>query len=331
MVHGFHSISMEELEETLKIHYFFTFELSRYLKEAIKASTDILSVSIEQLTYLDFLKNVTGGLIYNKLPIPEIGEVFLLIDYQLANLVINFSLGSQSIDTNIKELTELEESIIHSIFGSVLNKYASCWKNIFETPALEIISHPNVQRETHINLNEIITVVSAQISIANSAPAKLSFVYQNSTLKKLNGLLSKAKEKTALNFSSLTDELLSSIEVSVVAQLGTTNIAAKELTDIDIEDVISLDQKLNAPIKLVIGCTSELKAQPGKKNDRIAARILGGSVKKIKSGPRVAPASEETPSKEEEDVELPLELEEKEEYNDAAEGLFDEENEKPQP
>jgi flagellar motor switch protein FliM len=331
LVHGFHSISAEELEQTLKVHYLFTFELSRYLKEAIKASTDIFSVSIEQLPYLDFLKHVTGGLIYSKLSIPELSEVLFLIDYQLANLVINFSLGSQSVDTKTTELTELEESIIHSVFGNVLDKYSSCWKNVFEAPSLDIISHPNIQRETHINLNEIITVVSAQVSIANSAPATLTFVYQNSTIKKLNELLSKAEEKAALKFSSLTDELLASIEVPVVAQLGTTNIAAKELTDIELEDVISLDQNINAPIKLTIGGTSELKAQPGKKNDRLAARILGGGVKKIRSDMKIARESEESPSKEEEDAELPLELEDKEEYNESPEELFEEENEKPLP
>lgn len=333
LVYGFHSISMEELEQTLKVHYSFTFELSRYLKEAIKASTDIFSISIEQSTYLDFLKRVTGGLIYCKLPIPEIGEVLFLIDYQLANLVINFSLGSQSVDTKTTELTELEESIIHSIFDNVLSKYAGCWKNVFEAPSLEIISHPNIQRETHINLNEIITVVSAHISIANSAPAMLTFVYQNSAIKKLNELRSQAEERKPLNFSSLKDELLASIEVPVVAELGTTDIAAKELTEIEVEDVISLDQKTSAPIKLTIGCTSELKAQPGRKNERLAARILGGEAKKIKSDLKIVRESEEpAPAKEaEEEAELPLELEDKEEYNESPEELFEEDNEKPQP
>jgi flagellar motor switch protein FliM len=340
LAHGFRRISREQLEETLKIHHYFAFEFSKYLKEAIKASTDIFSVSIEQLTYLDFLKRVSQGLIYNKLPIKEVGEVIFLIDYQLANIVINFSLGSQSVDTKIKELTELEESIIHSVFDNILNKYTSCWKNIFEMPKLEIISYPSIQRETHINLNEIITVVSTQISIANSVPASFTFVYQNSILKKLTELLLKKEEKMPLNFSLLSDELLNSIEVPIIVQLGTTNIAAKELPNIEVDDVISLDQKLNVPIKLILGYSSELKAQPGVKNDHLASRILGGGVKRIQSAAVARPEKEtaeaeenleETPSKEEEDIELPLEAEEKEEYNEATEGLFEEENEKPQP
>jgi flagellar motor switch protein FliM len=337
LVYGFHRISQEELEKTLKSHYFFACEFSAYLKEAIKASTDIFSVSIEQLTYLDFLKRVNGGQINNKLSIKGIGDVTFLIDYQLANLVINFSLGCQSVETKMKELTELEESIILSVFGNVLNKYASSWKNVFETPTLELIGYPNIQRETHINLNEIITMVSTQISIANSPSTTFTFVYQNSTLKKLTGLLSKKEEKAPLNFSALSDEILNSIEVPIVAQLGATNIAAKELTGIEIDDVISLDRKLNSPIKLVLGYISELKAQPGTKNNHLAARILGGSAKKITYPPQVMFGKEavkeaaETSSKEEEDIELPLEVEEKEEYNESTEGLFEDENEKPEP
>jgi flagellar motor switch protein FliM len=339
LTYGHHRISREELERTLKVHYFFACDFSAYLKEALKASADIFSVSIEQLTYLDFLKRIAGGQVNSKLAIKDIGEVTFLIDYQLANLVINFSLGCQSIDTKVKELTEIEESIIHSVFGNVLNKYTSCWKNIFESPALEIVGYPNVQRETHINLNEIITVVSTQVSIANSPSAIFTFVYQNSTLKKLNELLSKKEEKTPLRFSTLTDELLSSIKVPVIAQLGTTNIAAKDLTGIGKEDVISLDQKLTSPIKLVLGYVSELKAQPGTRNNRLSTRVLGGNVKKIINSTKVmmekepSRATEElsAPLKDEEDIELPLEVDEKEEYNESTEGLFEDENEKPEP
>ena len=329
LVYGFHRISQQELEETLKVHYFFAFDLAKYLKDAIKASTDIFSVSIEQVTYLDFLKRVTGGLIYNKVSLKDIGDAMFLIDYQLANLVINFSLGCQSVDTKVKELTELEESIIHSVFGSVLDKYTSCWKGVFEQPVLEIISYPNIQRETHINLNEIITVVTTEISIANSVPATFTFVYQNSTLKKLNELVAKKEEKSPLNFSLLSGELLHSIQVPIIAELGVTNIAAQDLPNIEVEDVIALDQKLNEPIKILLGYASELKAQPGIKNDRLSAKILGGSVRKIKSTMKVPEAGSNTgemPSTHEEDVELPLEVGDKEEYNEATEGLFEEEN-----
>ena len=338
LVYGFHRISSGQLERTLDVHHFFALEFSKYLKEAIKASTDIFSISIEQVTYLDFLKRATGGLICNKVPIKDIGEVIFLIDYQLANLVINFSLGCQSVDTKTKELTEIEESIIHSVFGNALNRYASCWHNIFEQPGLEIISYPNIQRETHINLNEIITVVTTHVSIANSVPATFTFVYQNSTLKKLNELLSKMEEKAPLNFSLLSSELLNTIEVPVIAELGTTDIAAKELTEIEVEDVIALDQKLNEPIKLIVGYASELKGQPGIKSGRLSSKILGGSVRKIKSTMKITPEkgtgdvigdTGEMSSIQEEDVELPLDVGEKEEYNETSEDLFEEENEKP--
>ena len=338
LVYGFHRISLEELEETFKVHYLFAFEFSKYLKQAIKASTEVLSISIEQVTYLDFLKSVQGEVIYNKLPIKDVGEILFLIDSQLANMVINFSLGCQNVETRTKELTDIEESIIHSVFGNVLSEYANHWKNIFELPKLEIISYPTIQREAHINLNEVITVIKTVISIANSAPATFTFVYQNSILKKLNELLTKKDEKKALNFSFLTDEILSSIEVPVVAQIGTTFVAAKELPEIEAEDVICLDQKYNTPIKLIFGYASEVKAQPGIKNEHLSARILGGAARKMKNEPMVLLAnaaesakSAEMPVKEEEDAELPLEMDEKEEYNEPAEELFGEENEKPQP
>lgn len=340
-----HRISRVDLEKTLIVHNFFAQEFSSYLKEYLKASADIYSVSIEQLSYLEFLKRATGGSIYSKFVLKNLGEVMFLIDYQLSNIVINFSLGSQSVDTKFKELTELEESIIQSIFNNVLIKYASCWHDIFEKPTLDIISYPNVQRETHINLNEIITVVSLHISIANSVPSTLTFIFQNNTLKKMNELLSKKEDQAPLNFSRLSDALLNSIEIPVAAELGSTNISTQDLTAIETDDMISLEQKLNEPITLILGYTSELKAQPGVKNNRLSVRILSGKIKKVKSAPllkqeeiaaQVAPHPEgkfeelQVPGQEGE-FELPLEEEEKEEYNESSENLFEEENEGPNP
>ncbi len=344
-----HRIPAEALEEALKIHYFFALEFAKYIKEALKASTDVLSAAIEQISYADFLKRFSGGLIYNKLQIPDAGDILFLIDYQLANQVINFSLGFPSADEKMKELTELEESMIHSIFGKMLEKFPASWGNIFAKPELEILSYPNIQRETHINLNEAITAITIQLSIANSAPATFTFAYQNSTLKKLFEKFMKKKEKAPLNFSLLSGHVLSSVQIPVFAQLGTTQVAAGDLLGIDAGDAIALDQRLNSPIDLVIGYVTELKAQPGTSNGRFAAKVIGGSARKIKNEIRVmediepaetvhhdearqsaAPGQGEfeisaEPQEKEEDM-LPMELEEKEEYNEPSEELFGEEN-----
>jgi len=356
LVYGFHRIPTGDLEKTLNIHNLFTFEFANYLKEALKAAIDVHSINIEQVTYLDFLKRISGGIIYSKLPLKDIGDAMLIIDYQLANLIINFSLGCQSADTKIKELTELEESILQSIMGNVLDKYAACWDGIFDKPGFEIISYPNIQRETYINLNEVITVISVQISLANSVPATLTFVYQNKILKKLFELLLKKEEARPLKISALPEELLSSIEVPVLVELGMTSIPTQDLTGIEAEDLICLDHKLNEPIQITIGYASQLKAQPGMKNNRLAVRILSSATSRIKGTMVVQPEEETKPApaehehmeseeptvrqepesaegtlaaEEEEDFELPLEEEGKEEYNETAENPFEEENDNP--
>lgn len=337
-----HRLSKGGLEKALIIHNFFAFDFAAFLKTALKASIDIFNVSLEQITYLEFLKRVSGGIIYNKIHMKNIGEAMFLVDYQLANIVINFSLGFQSADTKVKELTELEESIILSIFGNVMEKYAKCWGGIFEKPTFEIISYPNIQRETYINLNEIITLVTVELSIANSVPATFTFVYQNSILKKMNDLLTAKEEKTPLNYSSLPESLLSSIEVPIIAELGTTSLFTQEIVSIENDDIIALDQKLNEPINLLLGYTSQLKAQPGTKEGHVCAKVLSSSVKKVKGSPvikqaEMPEAASQTPQEAaaapqavpEEDFELPLEEEEKEEYNETSENIFEEENDSP--
>jgi flagellar motor switch protein FliM len=336
--YGSQRLSKAELDTTLSVHHFFSIDFAKFLKNSLKASTEVHVVRLEQLKYIDFLKSVSGGIIYNKLNLKGIGDVMLLIDYQLANIVINFSLGCQSVETEIKELTELEESIIQSIFGTMLADFAKNWKNLFEKPALEIISYPSIQRETHINLNEVITVVTAEISIANSLPATCTFIYQNNSLKVLNDLLAKKEEKATLNFSVIPQEVQNAIKIPVVAYMGVTNVSPYDLAGLEQEDVISLDQRLNDPIALLIGNTSELKAQPGIKEGRICAKVLSASSKRarispvIKLGddgeamPHKITANAEGSPKADADFELPMEDEEKEEYNDAQDLLGEDQN-----
>jgi len=354
--YGFHRVSREALEKTLVVHHFFTHDLEIYLKEALKASIDIYGITIEQLTYLEYLKRVTGGLMYNKLTIKGIGEVSLLIDYQLANIIINFSLGCQSVETKLKDLTDMEESILNSVFGKVLDKYTSCWGNVFEKPTFEIISYPNVQRETHINLNEVVTIVSSQISVANSVPALITFVYQNSVLRSMYESQKKKEEASPLNAKKLPENLLARIEIPIVAELGSTNISTSEISGLEDGDVISLDQKLSEPISIYLGYASRLKAQPGITDEHLSVRILGGTATKVRSEPTViateaspevthaeTPADAPKPevhipatpaaapegtgaNNPEEDFELPLEDESKEEYNESQENIFEEDN-----
>jgi hypothetical protein len=147
--------------------------------------------------------------------------------------------------------------------------------------------------------------------------------------------LSKKEEKAPLNFSGLPDALLSSIEIPVVAEIGTTNISTYEITEIEEEDIISLNQKLNEPLVLTLGYASRIKVQPGIKDGHFGVRILGSTTQKIKSAPIAKPEveiPEEIPAEKEnqEDFELPLEEEEKEEYNDSPENMFEEENNNPE-
>ena len=359
LFHSFRRISKYSLEKTLLVHHFFTHDLAVFLKDALKASIDVYTITLEQLTYIEYLKRVAGGIMYNKISLKGIGEVSMVIDFQLANLIINFSLGCQSVETKLKDLTDVEESILKSIFDKVLEKYAACWGNVFEKPGFEIISYPNVQRESHINLNEVITVVTAQMSVANSVPATIAFVYQNSVLRNLYELLKKKEDASPLNVRSLPEKLLSIIDVPVMARLGKTDVSAKELAGIENDDVISLDQKLNEPIGLFLGNASLVKSQPGIFDGRVTVRILGGGTTKIMNAPKVVheetaeagtveeglsaasePQSEvavtppgittEMPvpgtTVAEEDFELPLEEEDKEEYNQSQENIFEEDD-----
>jgi len=84
--------------------------------------------------------------------------------------------------------------------------------------------------------------------------------------------MDKSKE---LDFSRLPGSLLSQIKAPLSAVLGETNLTTNEINRFEVGDVVSLDTTINSPIAITIGNMLKLVSQPGIKNKRSAARLIG--------------------------------------------------------
>ena len=67
---------------------------------------------------------------------------------------------------------------------------------------------------------------------------------------------------------------MKSAEISIVAELGQTDISIEDLLYLQLGDVIQLNTKIEDPLLIKVGEIPKFTAQPGKLKNRMAVQVI---------------------------------------------------------
>ncbi len=331
-LYSFDRLSQEELKLGHKIHYNLARLLIKGLKSKINVGAELHTVSCEQSSYANFIKQIIQPVTHLTLSIPKIsGNVNVLIDLSLADTLINQALGSTDTTPQMRKLTEIEERTLGTVMGEFSKNYVQAFEGVIEAPNLKITSSPEMTiDETIVPTNSFI-FFTCEISLSDNPPSKIIIGYTAETLKTLLKKYEMAAESKSPNFMKIPEGILGSIYVPVTGYLGQTNIPTQDLKTLETGDVVALDTTLEDLMSLILGANVQLTGRAGIKDGKLSIRILGlgrrgleEKVEKIDETPGGMPKEE---AKEEE---LPLEKSKEEEYpieeeEDLEEELLEEE------
>jgi flagellar motor switch protein FliM len=293
-LYGFDRLSKDELNQVLLIHYRFISELLRRLKIDLGIGVEFISCQVEQTTYLNFLRTLSGSIVQGKLAITNLHEATqLFLDLDLSNSIINHALGSRDLEPLNRSLTETENQVLITAVNEYLPKYAQVFENIFAAPTLSIVSSPDVTVDPSINTSSTFVAFSAEISLNDNPSGKIVFGYLGSNLRALLKSYNDKNRQKPLNFARLTTAVLNQILTPVTAVLGKTWLSTSELNLLDVGDVVSLDLTINSPINVAIGNLLKLLAQPGTRNKKNAVRIAGFKEEELHIAPPPLETAEE--------------------------------------
>lgn len=342
-LYGFDRLSRSELDLVLLIHYRFIQQLLKHLKIDLAMAVELFSVQVEQTTYLNFLRTISGPVLQSKITVPgQHDPVSLFFALPLANSIINSALGSRDLEPINRSLTEAENIAFSTALTEYLPDYTAAFEKIFENPGFSVISSPDVTIDSSINTSSTFVCFSAEAALGDNPSGKIIIGYLGSTLKTLLAKYERKIEQKPLNFSALPSSLLSHITIPLSIVLGNTSLTTTEINQLETGDVVTLDAPINSAIPVSLGNILKLICQPGIKDKKIAGRIIFSKEtgraeisppllaveEEIKEGPKpeqtAAKKAPAAPSKEkEEEFEEKFPEEEEEEFPED-EDLFDE-------
>ncbi|MFH1761720.1 MAG: FliM/FliN family flagellar motor switch protein [bacterium] len=274
-LYHFDRISEDGLNKVLHMHYNFISKVLESLKKDLKIGNKLFSVSVEQNTYFQFVKNIKSPQLHNSISINDFTDsIVFCLDLSLVDSIINYLLASQDTKPLNRALTEAEEKVIKTTLQDYLNNYyKEAVGKIGGKEELKIISSPQFTFDKNINPSDTYIVISFEISLGENAPAKIKLAYPGTIMQKL--LENIKNDDKPLNISKLPPSVLNKIFIPAKVILGTTWVTTQDLNNLEIGDVVELESTIDHAIPMTIGEKTTFLVQPGFKGRKNAIRLIG--------------------------------------------------------
>lgn len=273
--------SKEQIRSLTRIHDNLARLLTTYFSAKLRTYVHVEVASADQIPYEEFVRSIPKMTVLYLYDVPPLeGRILIEINPNIAYSMLDRVLGGIGTSINkIDQLTDIESKIMTSLFEEAFEQLQDAWETVthieprlqnFEVNPqfLQMVS-PN-ETVVVISLNTVIGETSGMINICiphivlEPIMSKLSVTYWMQTEKKDT----KPEKLTALKNHIRHSNL------SVVAELGQSEITIEEFLNLNIGDCIELNQKIDEPVVIKIGNQSKFIAQPGKMNNKLAIQIL---------------------------------------------------------
>jgi len=262
--------SKDQIRTLQMIHETFARLFSSTLSAKIRALTRIKVVSVEEVTYEDFISTVSNPSIISIFGLPPMeGNAVLDISPQIGFPLMDRLLGgSGEEEEDARELTDIEINIMESILTDALNFLKESWSNVITvSPKLEVLES-NPYFVQIVPPNEMIILVNFEAEIGEKSGRMnlaLPYVMLEAVLPKLSiqKWFATYRRTIAPDTPLKVEKRLLKTNVMVSAELGSTRISLKDFLNLDVGDILQLQTRVSDEIEVFVGNKLKFKGRPG--------------------------------------------------------------------
>jgi flagellar motor switch protein FliM len=272
--------SQEHLRTLSLIHDNFARMISNFLSAFLRTSVQIKVASLDQVTYEDFVVSLPAPTlltVYTMHPLPgkAVMETNPAFVFPIIDLLFG---GAGEIPRKLRELTEIEVSVLRNLNIRLLEHFSFAWSDILSvSPKLEG-TETNPQLTQIISPNETVAVLSLTASVGKSQGLInlcLPFLTLEPVIPKLSTRIWLSAADNSRNPDHLRqmEVLLGSAKVWLTLIGGQTSLTVRDFLRLQVGDVIPLDNIIGNDLELEIGGKPKYKVQPGLAGQKMAVQV----------------------------------------------------------
>lgn len=280
----------DQLRTLHMIHENFARMLSNFLSGYLRSSITVNIVSVEQLTYEDFLVSIPSPTLLTIFEMnPLNGSAVMEYSPNFTFPILDLLFGGSGTKQNItRELTEIELSVMRKLNQRILENLAFCWVDLFKfTPRIDSLEI-NPQFNQIISPNETVAIITFLANISNNQALInlcLPFITLEGILSKLTAQYWFATQKFE-DLAQVQDEYkkrLGRVSLDLTARFGEMDLSIRDFLQLREGDVITLDRLVGEDIELLVEGYFKYKIQPGISGQKLAVQVtekIGGNINK---------------------------------------------------
>jgi flagellar motor switch protein FliM len=276
-------IPKEQLRAIHLMHDFLARNLASSLGAYLRAYVTVSLVSVEQLSFGEFVQYLpTPTCLFSIGMNPMDGTAVLEINPSLVFPMLNVLLGGSASApyTEVREVTEIELSILEGVARIVLHDLTEAWAPVAEINFSIDGTETQPQLMQILSPNEAIVAIGFEITMGETR-GMMNFGIPSILVKmmgqKFEQQWSIRRRADGHADHQRTQRLISQIPLSLDARIEGANLGVRDLLELEPGDVISLDIPAHRPVELKVNGRSkfrgEMVACGNKRGVLIASRI----------------------------------------------------------
>jgi len=268
-------ISTEQLHAISILNDLFARNLTHNLAASLRSRFQVNLVSAEQIPFNEFLLRIPEINYVASVRLEPLGALSVLqLEMSLAPPIIDLLLGGDGKEGPLRELTDIEESILGSVVEIICRELTAAWQQVglfftFERRQMQ------TQVARMMSVNEKSLCLSFEIRMPHSAGLlNLAFpaVVSNTILRRLTSDWARGR-RHAPETRARMENAARQIPFGASLQLPSVRLPARVVEHLEPGDILRLDLPANTAPLWCVGGQPLAAAQPMRMGEHRAARI----------------------------------------------------------
>lgn len=272
--------SKEQINTFQIIYENYARALTTFLSAQLRSLVQISVLSIEQLTYEEFIRSLPNPsiiVIFSMNPLE--GSGILEINPKIAFTVIDRLFGGQGIALGrIYSLTEIERTIIERTSQRMLDLLKEAWENIIKLSSKVEFIESNPQFAQIVSPTEMAILISLETKVGELEGIInfcIPYIVLEPVIDKLSARywFARTSKEHQPKYRLHLQQRIEATQIQIQVVLGTTSITVRELLNLQIGDVVPLDRRIDQNLDVLVGNCLKFHAKPGMVNSRLGIQI----------------------------------------------------------
>jgi len=273
--------SKDNLRALHDIHREFSKQVSLVLTGYLRMRVDVDVVSVDQLTYEEFIKSMPSPMnvgVFEFSPLP--GQVLFGICFEVLSCMVDRMLGGNGkAEAKVRDLTDVEKALAKRMISVIVNTLCEAWSGIVPVESKVVGLDDNYQTIQIATPGEIVALLTFEVQLANKnfGLASLCFPYPvlETVLSRLStqhifqtkGIVATSEERQKMI------QKLNTSKVDIRTMLGSCEISLEDFLQLSVGDIVRLDNKVTDDLIVKVNGEKKFFARPGTLKKNVCVKI----------------------------------------------------------